>query len=133
MIWTLIFVYVLRIALYDTNVVMFCLALNITRSFSSVTQLEGNSITLSCTPSILEIVVLWTHNGTDIMQRNDISFSPPLLNHYLIISNPTLRDSGVFTCRAAIEDTLIEQNISMNIIAGNMTCCVIYIRYSFQH
>ena len=67
----------------------------------------------------MEIVLLWTHNGADVMQRNDISFFPPLLNHSLIIANPTAGDSGIYTCRAAIEDVLVEQSINVSVIAGN--------------
>jgi len=104
------------------------LVLNITRSFSSITLLEGNTITLSCTPSIMEVVLLWAHNGVDVLQNDEISLSPPLLNHNLMIANPRIRDSGVYTCRAAIEDTLVEQNITVTIIAGNVVYnCVVHI------
>jgi len=104
------------------------LVLNITRSFSSITLLEGDTITLSCTPSIMEVVLLWTHNGVDVLQNDEISFSPPLLNHNLMITNPKIGDSGIYTCRAAIEDTLIKQNITVNVTAGNVVCrCMVHI------
>ena len=94
--------------------------INLTRSFSSITLLEGNTITLSCAPSVMEVVLLWTHNGADVIQSDDISFSPLLLNHNLMIVNPRVEDSGVYTCRAAIEDILVEQNITVNVIPGNI-------------
>jgi len=102
----------------EFNSLNFVTALNLTRLFSSVTLLEGNSITLSCTPSIVEVVLMWSLNGVDVMKRNDVIFSPPSLNHNLIITNPRVEDSGVYRCRAAIDDELIEQNITVNVIAG---------------
>ena len=68
----------------------------------------------------MEIVLLWTHNGAEVMERNDIAFSPPLLNHNLMITNPTVGDSGVYTCRAATKDLLVERNISVTVVAGNI-------------
>ena len=68
----------------------------------------------------MEVVLLWTHNGADVIQRDDISFSPPPLNHNLMIANPRVGDSGIYTCRVAIEDALVEQNITVNVIAGNI-------------
>jgi len=95
------------------------LVFSITRSFSSVTVLEGDVVTLSCTPSVMECVLVWIHNGTDIKQRNDITYSPPMLNHSLKISNARLGDSGVYTCRSChAANTLIEKNITVEVIEG---------------
>ena len=63
---------------------------------------------------------MWSQNGVNVMKRNDIAFSPKLLNHNLIIANPRVRDSGIYTCRAAINDELIEQNITVDVIAGSL-------------
>ena len=92
------------------------------RSFSSVTLLEGNAITLSCTPSITDVVLLWTHNNTEVMQREDIAFSPTILNHNLNIGNTMESDSGVYICRAALEeeDMPVEQTITVTVVPG--TC-----------
>ena len=108
--------------------------LNLRRLFSSVTVLEGNAVTLSCTPSITEAVLVWTHNGTNVEQRNDITYSPPILNHSLIIANARIRDSGVYTCQSChAADTLDEQNITVEVIAGSRVNllslhCVLHLR-----
>ena len=55
------------------------------------------------------------------MQReDDFSFTPSNLNHNLTINYPTTDDSGVYTCRAAIDDEPFEQNITVTVIAGNV-------------
>ena len=64
---------------------------------------------------------MWIHNGTDIKQRNYITYSPPMLNHSLMISNARIGDSGVYTCRSChAANTLIEKNITVEVIAD--TC-----------
>ena len=99
---------------------MHFLVLMITRSFSSVTLLEGNPITLSCTPSIMEVALMWTHNGAEVMQRTDITYTPSTLNHNLIIGNAMESDSGVYVCSAVQEDMTIEDTITVNIVPGNL-------------
>jgi len=92
--------------------------LNLVRSFSSVTLLEGNAITLSCTPSIMEVVLQWTHNGEEVMQREDITFTPSILSHSLTIGNTIESDSGKYVCRAALEDMTVDQSITVTVVPG---------------
>ena len=99
---------------------IFCLVLALKRSFALVTLLEGSSITLSCTPNITEVVLKWTHNGEEVVQREDITFTPSILHHNLTIGNTMERDTGVYVCRAALEDMNIEQNITVNVVPGTV-------------
>ena len=94
------------------------------RSFASVTLLEGNTVTLSCIPSILETALSWAHNGKNVNEDENISFSPLNRNHSLILNNASLNDSGVYTCHVALEDKVVEENISVIIVAGILIATV---------
>ena len=95
----------------------------LTRSFASVTLLEGSAVTLSCIPSVIETVLSWSHNGTNINEDEQTSFSPVNLNHNLILDNTDVGDSGRYTCRAILDNEVVEQDITVTIVAGT------YIRY----
>ena len=92
------------------------LTLTVTRSFRSVTILEGESVTLSCSTSILEVGFTWSHNGADIV--GGITFSPPVLNHNLTIRNALPSHSGVYTCHARAGELSADENITVNILPG---------------
>lgn len=95
--------------------------LKLTRSFTSVTLLEGNAVTISCSPNITEAVLFWVFNnsGVNITESTErISLFPPGINHNLTILNPVVADSGIYFCRSIIEEELVEQNISVTIVAG---------------
>ena len=93
---------------------------SLTRSFSSIILLEGNTFNLSCTPSTMEVVVLWTHNGIRVLQKRDVRFSPPNLNHTLTIENASECDSGIYTCFAISDDgsVLAGQTITVYVLLG---------------
>ena len=100
---------------------IFVTDLTLTTSFSSVILLEGDTITLSCTPSIIEIVVLWTYNGKNITQRENILFTPPGLSHVLNITNVGITNSGIYNCHAAVHDGKpVDQNITVSVIGGTV-------------
>lgn len=94
------------------------IGLQIKRSFSSVTLLEGDSVTLTCTPSLDVIVVLWTHGSSNISQREDITYDTPILKHSLTIASTRLNDSGNYSCRVAIDDTNIKTFVIVKVIRG---------------
>ena len=94
----------------------------ITRSFTSVTLLEGNSVNLSCIPSVIETVLSWTHNGANINENENISFFPLILHHYLHINNAGVGDSGLYVCRAMLDDEVVEQSISVTVVPGISFC-----------
>ena len=91
------------------------MSLTITRSFRSVTILEGESVTISCLPSIPVVTLTWLHNGTNIL-ADDITFSTS--KYDLIIKNAVLTYSGVYTCTATSDGLTAKQNISVTIVAG---------------
>ena len=104
---------------------MFILVLTLTRSFTSVTLLEGDSVTISCTPNIVEAVLFWSYNGTNLtLTTEGIMFTPKGLNHNLIIVNPTAGDSGQYACHSTIEDQPVVETISIFVVAGNMHKCI---------
>jgi len=70
---------------------------------------------------------VWTHNGTDVKQRNDITYSPPILNHSLMISNARIGDSGVYICHAV--ETPVKQTITVEVIAGSTVVLRRFIAY----
>ena len=99
----------------------YLLGLKLTRSFTSVTLLEGNTITISCTPNITEAVLYWVYNdnGTNITESTArIQLSPPGINHNLTIVNPVTADSGTYFCRTVNEDLLVEDKINVSIVPG---------------
>ena len=100
--------------------------LNITRSFRSITLLEGSTITLSCTPSVIETVLSWTHNGTSVNEDENTSFLPVNLNHILTLDNTDVDDSGQYTCRAVLDDDVVEQSITVTVVAGTYLCILKY-------
>ena len=94
----------------------------LTRSFASVTLLEGSTVTLSCIPSVIETVLSWRHNGTIVNEDESTSFSPVNLNHNLILDNSDVRDSGQYTCRAVLDDEVVEQSITVTVVPGMYIC-----------
>ena len=111
--------------LYDTLKLADCTTelynsteLILTRSFLSVTLLEGNTVILSCIPSVIETVLSWTHNGTVVNEDKDAKLSPMNLNHNLILHNTDEDDNGQYICRAVLGSEIVEQNISVTIVPG---------------
>jgi len=99
--------------------------LTLTAPFSSVTFLAGDTVILSCIPSKMEFVVMWIYDQTNVSQRENITFSPPGLNHTLHITNTSTSDSGIYICRTAVCGKFIEQNINVSIIEGICICIIV--------
>ena len=75
-------------------------------------------MTLSCSPSVMETVLSWTHNGTVVNEDEDTTFSPMNLNHNLILHNTNVGDSGQYICCATLDDEIVQQNINVTIVPG---------------
>ena len=92
--------------------------MTLTTPFTSVTLLEGNTVTLSCSPSVIETVLSWTHNGTNFNEDENTTFSPVNLNHNLILDNTDVDDSGQYICRAILDNEEVERSITVTVIPG---------------
>ena len=98
------------------------LGVELRRSFASVTLLEGNTVTISCTPNVTDVVLYWVYNdnGTNITKSTGrISLSPAGINHNLTIIDPVMADSGIYYCRTDVEDLIVEQSINITIVPGS--------------
>ncbi|XP_065910282.1 uncharacterized protein [Dysidea avara] len=101
--------------LLDVNITL----LTLTRSFASVTLLEGDSVIISCTPNIIEAVLFWSYNGTNLTRNTEgIMFTPTGLNHNLEIVNPSAGDSGLYACHSTIEDQPVNETIRVKVVAA---------------
>ena len=94
----------------------------LTRSFASITILEGNTVTLSCIPSVIETVLSWTHNGTVVNEDRDTTYLPMNLNHNLILHNTDKDDNGQYICRAVLDNEVVEESISVTVVPGIYVC-----------
>ena len=101
--------------------------LNLTTPFSSIILLEGDTVRLSCTPSVLKTVLSWTHNGRDVTESENISFSPSIRNHNLILKNLSVDDGGMYICLADLDDEIVEKKFTVKVVAGTYFCTYIRI------
>jgi len=90
--------------------------INIVSSFESVTLLEGNTVTLLCSSSAMGTALWWTHNGSVI--RRTMS-TRRTLNQNFIITNAGINASGIYTCRDALDNPMLQRNISVTVLPGN--------------
>ena len=67
-------------------------------TYSGITILQGDNITMSCRPSQSDIALQWSHNGSDIGSSPHYQFTPPFLNHNLTIIYANDTDGGNYTC-----------------------------------
>jgi len=86
-------------------------------TYSGITILQGNDITLSCRPSISDIVLQWSYNGIDISNSQHYQFTPPFLNHELMISHPNDTDSGNYVCAFKLKNRVFAwQKIILTVV-----------------
>ena len=86
-------------------------------TYSGITILQGDDITLSCRPSQSDIALQWSYNGSDISSSSHYQFSPPFLNHDLTITHANDADSGIYTCAFILENEVIdEQSIILRVV-----------------
>ena len=70
---------------------------------------EGENITISCVPDIVDTVMQWQKDSVPISSNGlKYTFGPPELHHTLTIHNATTSDSGRYTCMPSVaNDTTI--------------------------
>ena len=85
-------------------------------TYSGITILQGDDVTLSCRPTESDIALQWSYNGSDISSSPQYQFNPPLLNHDLTIFNASGTDSGSYVC--AIKLLNIQETIVLTVVAS---------------
>ena len=89
--------------------------------FFGITVLQGDDVTLSCTPSSYsDIALQWSYNGSNINMYSSphYQFAPPSLNHNLTIVNASVADSGNYVCAFRLPN--IKQTITLMVIASKL-------------
>ena len=79
------------------------------KSYSGITILQGDDVTLSCRPSESDIALQWSYNGSDISNSPQYQFNPPFLNHDLTITHANDTDSGIYTCAIKFNNEIVDQ------------------------
>ena len=88
-------------------------------TYSGITILQGDDVTLSCRPSESDIVLQWSYNGSDISSSPQYQFNPPLLNHDLTITHANDTDSGNYTCAYELQSgTVDQQSIILTVLSS---------------
>jgi len=90
--------------------------IKLVRQFSSVFLLEGDTVTLFCSPTIRRTILWWTHNGTSVMDRT--TSAQPSSTHFLPIMNASIDDSGLYSCCDAMDRPVLQQNITVTVLPG---------------
>ena len=84
----------------------------------------GQPLSLSCTPSQGDFIIIWKHNGILIPglhipnKRNilKIILSPAPYNYDLFLSSASLDDAGIYSCSLTVDgDGVIKQEINVTI------------------
>ena len=78
-------------------------------TYSGITILQGDNITLSCRPSQSNIALQWSYNGSDISNSPQYQFNPPFLNHDLTITHANDTNSGIYTCAIKFNNEIVDQ------------------------
>ena len=91
----------------------------VTTKYSSIIILQGNDITLSCSPSESDIALQWLYDGSDISSSPNHQFTPPFLNHDLTITNANDTDSGNYVCAFKLKSTVGDQRtINLTVVSS---------------
>ena len=113
-----------------TDITILLIVPSLQGTAQSITVLEGQSFTFSCTPTPNDIMVNWTMNDHIIVSSEHIALSPEHLHHTITISDAVTGDSGEYFC--FIEDLeflslFINKTITINVLQGNFTYVRMYI------
>jgi len=91
--------------------------------------LEGQSVSLECTPTPDDLALFWTFNGIILTSFYDVTFVPPNLQHKLIVNNVNVQDSGQYKCLVAGNFLVhVNQTITLQVMGGMqliLSCMII--------
>jgi len=80
----------------------------------------------------MEASLTWLHNGTNIIV-GDVTFSPSVLNHNLMIENALPTHSGVYTCTATVSEVTDQQDIIVTVLPGEyLSSCAFKISHNLS-
>ena len=82
--------------------------------YSGITILQGDNITLSCTPSQSDISLQWSYNGSNISSSSHYQFSSYYHNLTIIQANVT--DSGNYICAFRLNNRATDQSINLTVV-----------------
>ena len=107
------------------NFVFYCvchpiIAVTVETTYSGITILQGDNVTLSCSPSKPNIALQWSYNGRNINNSPQYQFNPPLLNHNLTIFNANSSNSGSYVCAIVLPN--IQETIVLTVVASKCDC-----------
>ena len=105
-----------------------CLHVDVTvnTTYSGITILQGDDITLSCRPSVPDIALQWSYNGNDVNSSLHYQFNPPFLNHNLTILHANDTDSGNYVCAYGLSQN-IQQTIILTVVPSKcLTICIMF-------
>ena len=97
----------------------FCTGVTVNTTYSGITILQGDDITLSCRPSQSDIALQWSYNGSEISNSPQYQFTPPFLNHNLTITHANDTDNGNYTCAFELQSgTVDQQSIILTVLSS---------------
>ena len=100
-------------------------------TYSGITILQGDDITLSCRPSQSDIALQWSYNGSDIGSLPQYQFTPATYNHDLTIINANVTDSGKYTCAVVLGNEVIDQqSITLTVVPSEYDYIIIFANMS---
>ena len=93
---------------------IFKIDVTVETTYSGITILQGDDITMSCRPSQSDIALQWSYNGSDISSSSHYHFTPPFVNHNLTITRANDTDSGNYTCAFKLGNN--QQSINLTVV-----------------
>ena len=99
--------------------------------YSGITILQGDDITLSCSPSQSDIALQWSYNGSYISSSPHYQFTPRFLNHNLTIIHAEDTDNGNYTCAFKLSNEVIDQtSITLTVVPSEYDYIIIFANMS---
>ena len=84
--------------------------------YSAITILQGDDVTMSCIPSVSDVALEWSYNGSDISSSPRFQFIPTFLSHDLTIIHADDSDSGTYLCAFKLRNEVVDQKSIMLIV-----------------